>query len=303
MSAHPPQDLSESEYDQMEEAISQTARGRAFLRLRDRRTRLGGIDELRRATSDLQLQVDRLRGGAATGGGGGGVDTPDRRAIVEGLAAITQTLQETRGDVKALRPADTGANRIDAATSELDAIVAATERATTDILTAAEHIGEWTQRLPRDDPDMAEVADAIEAWNIEIMTACSFQDITGQRTTKVVNTLRYIEQRVNTMIGIWGVDQSALVADGAVVAHRKLGDDRPDADLLNGPQLDGHGVSQDDIDSLFDNMAGQMPDVFDRVEETSRDPVQPPAPPVKSVEPTGGGGDKSSQADIDALFG
>jgi len=306
MSAHPPQELSESEYDQMEEAISQTARGRAFLRQRDRRTRLGGIDELRRATIDLQRQVDRLRGGAATGSGGGGglVDTPDRRAIVEGLAAITQTLQETRGDVKALRPADTGANRIDAATSELDAIVAATERATTDILTAAEHIGEWTQRLPRDDPDMAEVADAIEAWNIEIMTACSFQDITGQRTTKVVNTLRYIEQRVNTMIGIWGVDQTALTPDGTVAAHRKQGDERPDADLLNGPQLDGHGVSQDDIDSLFDNMGGQMSDVFDRVEEASPAPVPPPALPSKPVGPTsGGGGDKASQADIDALFG
>jgi len=306
MSAHNPQELSEFEYDQMEEAISQTARGRAFLRMRDRRTRLGGIDELRRATIDLQRQVDRLRGGEAAAAPGG-VDPRDRRAIVEGLAAITQTLQETRGDVKALRPADTGANRIDAATSELDAIVGATERATTDILTAAEHIGEWTQRLPRDDADMAEVADAIEAWNIEIMTACSFQDITGQRTTKVVNTLRYIEQRVNTMIGIWGVDQTALSAEGNVVTHRKLDDDRPDADLLNGPQLEGQGVSQDDIDSLFDNMAGHMTDAFDRVETTPVAPAQPAAKAAAAPKPAaptdGGAEEKSSQADIDALFG
>jgi hypothetical protein len=28
-------------------------------------------------------------------------------------------------------------------------------------------------------------------------------------------------------------------------------DERPDKELLHGPQMDGHGVSQDDIDKLF----------------------------------------------------
>jgi len=247
MSAHPPQELSEFEYDQMEEAISQTARGRAFLRMRDRRTRLGGIDELRRVTTELQHQVDRLRGGGAAASGGGSVpvDSPDRRAIVEGLAAITQTLQETRGDVKALRPADTGANRIEAATSELDAIVTATERATTDILTAAEHIGEWSQRIPRDDPDTAEVADAIEAWNIEIMTACSFQDITGQRVSKVVNSLKFVEDRVNSIILTWGREELAKV-----VVEIKQEED-PDRKLLHGPQLPNEAMGQADVDALL----------------------------------------------------
>lgn len=302
-----PLELSEAEYLMMEEALSQTARGRAFLRMRDRRARVVGEEELRRVAAELQRQVDRL-GGVRSGGGEA---VSDGRAIAQELSTITQFVQETRSDVKALRPADTGASRIDAATSELDAIVAATERATTDILNAAERITEWAMRIPRDDPDMAEIADAIEAWNIETLTACSFQDITGQRTTKVVNTLRYIEQRVNTMIEIWGVEKSALGDVDLTVSHRKLDDTRPDADLLNGPQLEGQGVSQEQIDSLFDSMAAQMPEVFDRAEPADSSPAAAPAVPAtrEPAKPTpaapssSDGGGTASQADIDALFG
>src|SRR3954454_13573343 len=99
--------------------------------------------------------------------------------------------------------------------------------------------------------DLGDLANDIEVQVMEIMTACSFQDITGQRTTKVINTLRYIEERVNALIEVWGVDRtgSGAIPDVAA-AHRKLNDARPDAHLLNGPQLDGQGVSQNDIDAL-----------------------------------------------------
>jgi chemotaxis regulatin CheY-phosphate phosphatase CheZ len=304
MTAVPPLELSETEYLMMEEALSQTARGRAFLRMRDRRVRVVGADELQRIAIALERQIDRLSGTASLPS-----PSSDGRSIAAELTAITHYVQEARSDIRALRPADTGANRIDAATGELDAIVAATERATTDILSATEHISEWTQRIPRGDPEMAEIADAIEAWSIEIMTSCSFQDITGQRTTKVVNTLRYIEQRVNTMIEIWGVDKSALTTGAAVAtSHRKLDDTRPDAHLLNGPQLEGEGVSQEDIDSLFDNIASAMPEVFERAEAVAEPPYTPPPEkpavlPRPSAAPKNADGPDISQADIDALFG
>lgn len=263
MTNGPMLELSEQDYLQMEEALSQTARGRAFLRMRDRRARVVAVDEFHRAVDTLEQQVNRLRGvepsalsRLSTGDG-----LSQLPQLQQELTAITQVVRETRSDIAALRPADTGSNRIEAATGELDAIVGATERATTDILNATEKIQEITQSIPRDDAYLAELADAIEAWCIEIMTACSFQDITGQRTTKVVNTLRYIEQRVNTMIEIWGVDRLAAVAavesghaalsPQEVSSHRKAGDTRPDAHLLNGPQLEGQGVSQADIDALF----------------------------------------------------
>jgi hypothetical protein len=62
--------------------------------------------------------------------------------------------------------------------------------------------------------------------------------------TRVVNALRFIERRVNTMIEIWGVD--ALVPPVVEAA-----DTRPDAHLMNGPQTGGEAVSQNDIDALF----------------------------------------------------
>ena len=309
-------ELSETDYLQMEEALSASARGRAFLRMRDRRTRSVASDDFRRIADRLEKQVDRLSGA-----------TPQAAAPAPTLAgglqqeitALMQHVQQTRSDIAALRPVDSGANRIEAATGELDAIVAATERATTDILNAAERIQEWTARMPRNDDELAEIADAIEAWCIEILTACSFQDITGQRTTKVVNTLRYIEQRVNTMIEIWGVDKTISMAEmtsaGFAASHRKLNDDRPDAHLLNGPSL-GDGVDQNAIDSLFDSLPGDMSGMLDRV-ETSPEPAAPlalvpaakqpaakPAAPANPASPAvsddGGGG--ISQSDIDKLF-
>ncbi|WP_448205264.1 protein phosphatase CheZ [Azospirillum sp. sgz302134] len=306
-------ELTELDYLQMEEALSQTARGRAFLRMRDRRSRVIAMDELHRVTAALEQQVNRLRGaepGTMARASGDGL------ALQQELTAITQVVRETRSDIAALRPADTGSNRIEAATGELDEIVGATERATTDILNATEKIQEITQCIPREDPEIAEMVDAIEAWCIEIMTACSFQDITGQRTTKVVNTLRYIEQRVNTMIEIWGVERiAAAPTPEEVASHRKIGDTRPDAHLLNGPQLGGPEVSQDDIDALFDGLATQIPHVMERAEPATKPAAPPPPapPPVKPAprpaaprpaapppEPSGGG--EISQSDIDALF-
>lgn len=293
-------ELSETEYLQLEEALSQTARGRAFLRMRDRRSRVVVGDDFHRIAQALERQVNRLTGVgpgiAALPSGHGGPSV----AIEQELSAISQYVQQTRSDIAALRPADSGANRIEAATSELDAIVAATERATTDILNAAERVTEWTARIPRDDAELAEIADAIEAWCMEILTACSFQDITGQRTTKVVNTLRYIEQRVNTMIEIWGVDRQIEGTSGLVNSHRKMNDERPDAHLLNGPQLDGQGVSQADIDSLFDSIATEMPQVFDRAEPAAAGPLHPAA--AAPARPSADDGAGISQSDIDKLF-
>ena len=107
------------------------------------------------------------------------------------------------------------------------------------------------------------------------MTACSFQDITGQRTTKVVNTLRYIEQRVNTMIEIWGVDRDVLSSADASTSHRKMNDDHPDAHLLNGPAL-GDGVDQATIDALFDSISFNSPAPAAPV---AAQPAPPPPPP------------------------
>ena len=75
--------------------------------------------------------------------------------------------------------------------------------------------------------------------------ACNFQDITGQRISKVVKTLQFIEERVNKMIEIWG-------EEGFTDVKQDQEERDAEAALLNGPQLANQGVSQADIDKLFD---------------------------------------------------
>jgi chemotaxis regulatin CheY-phosphate phosphatase CheZ len=292
-------DLGELDYLQMEESLCSTARGRAFLRMRDRRTRVLVVDDWRRLAERFEKQIDRLGSGQGQGHAPavveaeaeGGERYTHLRILRHELQEMSSFIQQTRSEIAALRPADAGANRIMAATGELDAIVTATERATTEILNAAERIQELASRLHQpgvaDESGLQEVAHGIESEVIEILTACSFQDITGQRTTKVVNTLRYIEQRVNTMIEIWGVDRSIVPAADASSSHRKMNDDRPDAHLLNGPSL-GDGVDQASIDALFDTVSFDKPAPI-----VAND--SPPAPVNGSAE--------IDQSDIDKLFG
>jgi Chemotaxis phosphatase, CheZ len=225
--------LTEEQYLAFEETISSDARGRAFLRLRDERSRVIAADQVRKIVRRLAAKANAPAEG----------QSDHIRILRNELQEMSVFIQQTRQEIAALRPTDSGKNKIVAATGELGAIVSSTERATSDILSSAEKIAAAAARVPRNEftePAMTEIDDQATA----IMMACSFQDITGQRTTKVVNTLRYIEERVHSMIQIWGED----ALKGITVPEDQ--DARPDAHLLNGPALEG-GVSQDDIDALF----------------------------------------------------
>jgi chemotaxis regulatin CheY-phosphate phosphatase CheZ len=275
--------LIEEEYLDIEEALSGNARGRAFLRMRDQRSRLVGVAEVRRLVRDLKDGLPKVEVEAAATADKR--DDPHIRILREELREMSAYINQTRKEIAALRPADAAANRIMAATGELDAIVSATERATSDILNGAERIQELAAKLPRTG-EVGPIADEIIAQVTEVLTACSFQDITGQRTTKVVNTLRYIEQRVNSMIEIWGVD--GLVAGQALAEPE---DRRPDAHLMNGPAADG-GPSQADVDALFERLTHEAA------------PADADAKrPAETAKVPAGSSATSTQNEIDALFG
>src|SRR3954453_21634334 len=244
--------LTEDEFEHIEDTVARTAKGRAFLRRYAQRVQ-GGVAD------DVRIMLDQMRAllnqNSSVSGGSSHIEGL-RRELLE----MAGSIEKARREVAALQPPDAGNDRILSATSELDAIVSSTERALFDILNSAERLMDLGSKLRRNGAD-PEICSEIESEVSNIFTACSFQDITGQRTSKVVNALRYIEQRVNAMIAIWdveGVKPSTEVPDA-------FADKRPDAHLLNGPALDGHGVSQSDEDALF------------------ADPPEPPAPPPKPI--------------------
>ena len=81
---------------------------------------------------------------------------------------------------------------------------------------------------------------------VKIYESCNFQDLTGQRITKAVNALKFVEEKVEKMISIWGEE---TIAELAEKTKEKRTDD---ARLLNGPSAEGKSINQSEIDLLFD---------------------------------------------------
>jgi chemotaxis protein CheZ len=135
-------------------------------------------------------------------------------------------------------------------TNELDAIVGGTEQATETILSSAEDIDQLASTLAarlKEEQNQALTQD-IQERVVKIFEACNFQDLTGQRITKVVATLKFIETHIVRMMEIWGGMEAFKDIEAEAIAQRE-----GNAMLLNGPKIegeDGH-ASQDDIDSLF----------------------------------------------------
>jgi hypothetical protein len=154
----------------------------------------------------------------------------------------------------------------------LEAIVASTEKATGTIMDAAEEIMSA-------DATSENHVESINDACMRIFEACSFQDITGQRITKVVSTLTYIEERLHGLQDAWG--PGIEDADGEVGDPGQDDDARPDKDLLNGPALDGEGILQDQVDDLLNGTADGA-DPFDFAVETETIATGPAVNPEPS---------------------
>ncbi len=166
------------------------------------------------------------------------------RKTYDSLNKISQSISDTKKDLADFQASEMHDEHIPEAGRELDAVVEATEGATNRIMEAAETIMSA-------DPSQEEYSDMVNNNIIEIFEACSFQDITGQRISKVVRTLNIIEEQIGAMIH--GID-AEKEAQKAIIKNAKNTDEPQDilGGLLNGPAMEGEGVDQNDIDALFD---------------------------------------------------
>jgi chemotaxis protein CheZ len=78
------------------------------------------------------------------------------------------------------------------------------------------------------------------------LEACSFQDLTGQRINKIVGSMKFVEERVNVMADLCGREEVQALTD-----QWELPQQVDDGVALDGPQRAGVGISQDEIDQLF----------------------------------------------------
>jgi len=298
----------DNEYDAILAAVLETPRGRWFIDEFTQRNRTADTEKLLTA---IEAIGNVANANATT------ASTPTVDVLRLELQEMSASIQQTRSEIAAIKPTDGGNNRIMSATGELDAIVTATERATSEILSAAERIQEISDKLKENGGD-EDLCDELEAHATAIFMACSFQDITGQRTTKVVQVLHYLEHRVNSMISIWGVqagDEDAAMS----TAHLDPQDTRPDAHLLNGPQAEDKATSQDDVDAMLngEDFTGDSEDTdaaatpgtqSEKVIADDLEFVEPAAAPavaaaVATAEPEASGeSEENGQDDIDAMF-
>ncbi|MGC2855664.1 protein phosphatase CheZ [Novispirillum sp. DQ9] len=185
--------------------------------------------------------------------------SPEDVRLYHEVEDLARYIQSAKAEIAALNPADIREEFLPTAADELDAIVQSTEAATGEIMDATEAIEDMVSELP----DHA--AEAIRAATTRIYEACSFQDITGQRVTKVVRTLKSIEDRVDGLVRAFDPQRHGVSLDSGTVARPLAGaggggdrrtvaarGDRPDdAALLNGPQGQGDAIKQDDVDALL----------------------------------------------------
>lgn len=167
------------------------------------------------------------------------------------LSEIYEIIDDTKKEIATLHTTGFKGEEMSRVTDELDAIVVGTEQATETILTAAEEIDQNATTLIAKIPDEADqgLVDDIQLQVVKVFEACNFQDLTGQRITKVISAFRFIEERVGNMMDIWGgIDSFADIELDDI--DKPTGDDA----LLHGPSLedDEDLADQGDIDALFD---------------------------------------------------
>jgi len=174
------------------------------------------------------------------------IDTKLRLEIVN----LVQYIERLRAEIATMSKAEENGTAFDDMSVQLDAIVTATEHATNSILEASESINLTAASL-QDETDPAKtraLGEQISEQTMTIMEACSFQDLTGQRISKIVNSVKFVEERVANMVELWGRTEIEALSEQLGSRDTREGDEA----LLNGPQLADEAISQEEIDALFD---------------------------------------------------
>jgi chemotaxis protein CheZ len=154
-------------------------------------------------------------------------------------ARLTSELNRIAGTIVAAK--DARAASMTRIAQELNTVVSSSEQATQKILAAAEEIDQVANNLSAALKGKIErdLAQDIRDLVIKIFEACNFQDLAGQRITKVMTALDVIEHHI---AGVLEEFKNTAIAA------------REGSHVLHGPRLDidcGH-VSQDEIDAMFE---------------------------------------------------
>lgn len=168
----------------------------------------------------------------------------DLDRVATELRELLNYIGAAKSELVGMQPKSLSNRDIPDAGEQLDAIVKSTEDAAEAIMDAAEGVGEIAGEV--DD----ELSARLEQISTNLFQASSFQDLTGQRITKVTRTLGHLEERLNALAEAIGDDYIAPDPEEEVTRDDE-GVVEDETDLLHGPQLEGEGNSQAEIDAIL----------------------------------------------------
>jgi chemotaxis protein CheZ len=180
----------------------------------------------------------------------GALKSSDLRELKDETGTISRAISRTRQEIAALQASALNGLAPGRVARELDAVIEDAERATQHILDAAEAIEEAANSLSASLKNKQEqaLAQDIQDQVIALFEACNFQDLSGQRITKVLATLKFVEDHIARMMEIWGgipeIEPQTGAARAAPVHEGRL---------VYGPKIKGDPghASQGEIDVLF----------------------------------------------------
>ncbi len=164
-------------------------------------------------------------------------------SLAKEIAELISFIDSAKHELSTMNAKSLSVVDIPNAGDELEAVVKTTEDAASTIMDAADAMSEMAFELE------GEQAASLMEWSTKLFEASSFQDLTGQRINKVSTTLTHLEERLCALADAIGdtyiedVEEDAFDANSGEVVNEDA--------LIHGPQLDGDGNSQADIDALM----------------------------------------------------
>jgi chemotaxis protein CheZ len=171
------------------------------------------------------------------------VAASDYQLLAREVDIVALYITDLRAAINGLGVLDITDRKLNAVQADINEVILHTRSATDTVLETAETLMAANETGPA-------YRELVEARMIQLMEACSFQDLTGQRLSRVTETLNAMEERLKRFAALARPKTDRHVA-GPVETRRS---EWRHSQLVHGPDgLDG--LDQDMIDALMTSAA------------------------------------------------
>ena len=204
--------------------------------------RIADLVRRRFGTNDtLELTASDIRPPGSDRRDQGSQDRRKLDQLAREIGQVADYVARLKREISSLKAGEVYSKRIPETVTDLKNVHVTTKAAADTIMAAAEAI------LAREASDPS-YGDFVLERVMEIMQACSFEDIAGQRLERATETLLDVERRLERFA------KAVKVADRPDLFDRKaiMREARREVLMVEGPQNAGKAVEQSAIDKLFD---------------------------------------------------